>query len=89
MKRKTIIPMKTLSTAILVAGTFFLFSCGGNSSSSDKKKSDSAYTGLEGTREEASQLSNSTIDTSSGKSGKETMPVDSTAKGKKDSVSNR
>jgi len=79
--------MKALSTAILMAGTFLLFSCGGNSSSSNKKNNDSAYSGLEGTREDASQLSNATIDTSSGKSGKETAPVDSTAKAKKDSIS--
>jgi len=70
-----------------MAGTFLLFSCQESTSSSNKKDKDSAYSGLEGTREDASQLSNATIDTSSGKSGKETAPVDSTAKAKKDSVS--
>ena len=87
MKHTTFQSMKTFFATVFVAFTLLLFSCQESTNSSNKKNKDSTYSGLEGTREEASQLSNSTIDTSSGKSGKETAPVDSTAKAKKDSVS--
>lgn len=40
-------------------------SCG-NSSSGTANHSDSVHSGLEGTRDDASQLSNATVDTSSG-----------------------
>ena len=79
--------MKTRFASIVTVMTFLLFSCQESTTSSNKENKDSVYSGLEGTREEASQLSNSTIDTSSGKSPKETATVDSTGKVKKDSIS--
>ncbi|MEO5996832.1 MAG: hypothetical protein ABIN89_08875 [Chitinophagaceae bacterium] len=88
MKNTIFNPVKNYSLAILLSSAFLLFSCQESTSSTNKKNSDSAYSGLEGTREQASQLSNATIDTSSGKSGKEMAPIDSTVKVKKDSVPN-
>jgi len=79
--------MKTYFASILAVMMILLFSCQESTNSSNKKNKDSVYSGLEGTREEASQLSNSTIDTSSGKSPKKTATIDSTGKGKIDSIS--
>jgi hypothetical protein len=79
--------MKTCFASIVTMMAFLLFSCQESTTSSNKENKDTVYSGLEGTREDASQLSNSTIDTSSGKSSKETAKVDSTSKIKKDSIS--
>jgi hypothetical protein len=78
--------MKNLCFYFSVVVIGVLTSCNG-SGNGNKKNNDSAYSGLEGTRENASQLSNATIDTSSGQNSKK-LPVatDSSLKYKKDPV---
>ncbi len=68
------IPMKYLFSILVLASTYLLFSCNEHANNT-KKNNDSAYSGLEGTREEASQLSNATIDTNSGQKGKKPAEV--------------
>ena len=63
--------MKTYFSFLVIASFFLFFSCSENSST-DKKDNDSAYSGLEGTREDASQLSNAKVDTSGGQNVKKT-----------------
>ncbi len=60
--------MKIILLFLMVVSTS-LISCNDHSNTT-KKTNDSAYSGLEGTREEASQLSNATVDTNSGQTGK-------------------
>ena len=62
--------MKNLITLLAILSTCFIYSCGNQTASTDKKVNDSSYSGLEGTRDDASQLSNSTIDTAGGQSMK-------------------
>ncbi len=61
--------MKLLFSLLIVASTGLVCSCNEHSNTT-KKTNDSAYSGLEGTREEGSQLSNATLDTNSGQTGK-------------------
>ncbi len=66
--------MKSFFSFLIIASTCFLVSCNEHAGSS-KKNNDSAYSGLEGTREDASQLSNATIATNSGQTGKKPAEV--------------
>lgn len=63
--------MKKLFIFSIILSAVVMMSCNSNSSS-EKKSSDSAYSGLEGTHEDRSQLSGSKIDTSSGQSSTKT-----------------
>ena len=65
--------MKIILFLLMVASTS-LISCNEHSDTT-KKNNDSAYSGLEGTREEGSQLSNATLDTNSGQTGKKPAEV--------------
>ena len=64
--------MKNLLLLLMIISAGIVSSCNQNAGAG-KKNSDSAVSGLEGTRDEASQLSNATIDTSSGQSAKKTF----------------
>lgn len=75
--------MKSMFYFLILISVSLFYSCNENSGG-DKKTNDSAYSGLEGTREDASQLSNATIDTSSGQSVKKTAKDSSFVK--KDSL---
>ena len=66
--------MKKLISVLIIAFTCLLFSCNQHANNT-KKNNDSAYSGLEGTREDASQLSNATVDTNSGQTGKKPAEV--------------
>ncbi len=68
--------MKSLFVALFLACFFLISSCQENTDNA-KKETDSVHSGLEGTREQASQLSNATIDTSAGKSVKKSDVKDS------------
>ncbi len=66
--------MKNLFSILILGSACLLFSCNEHANNT-KKNNDSAYSGLEGTREEASQLSNATVDTNSGQRGKKPAEV--------------
>ncbi len=66
--------MKRLFSILIIAATCLFISCNEHANST-KKSNDSAYSGLEGTREDASQLSNATVDTNSGQTGKKPAEV--------------
>lgn len=70
---------------ITMAVTLGLNSCQDSSTSGNAGESDSVHSGLEGTRDDASQLSNATIDTSSGQNVEKTAPGKDSS-GKRDSV---
>ena len=80
--------MRSLAAIFLMAGLMMVISCQENSSGNIKKNNDSVHSGLEGTREDASQLSNATVDTSAGQSAKKAGANrnDSLARPDKDSL---
>lgn len=72
--------MNKLFSILVIAAASFLVSCNENSTTEPTNK-DSAHTGLEGTREEGSQLTGVQVDTSSGQNAQKES-VDSSHVGK-------
>lgn len=85
MKFTTTGGLKQVLVATIVMFSSGLYACQDNGTSSNAGTSDSVHSGLEGTRDAASQLSNATIDTSSGQNVEKAAPAKDSS-GRRDSL---